>query len=92
MCRGERITSEDQSVELRLPGVRPEKCCEGVAVTVSVGNCTFGELEAWDEHLRKLDITVESRIKWARGGTSLYFRDPDGHSLEVATPGLWPNH
>jgi catechol 2,3-dioxygenase-like lactoylglutathione lyase family enzyme len=35
---------------------------------------------------------VESRIHWARGGTSLYFRDPDGNSLEVATPGLWPNH
>ena len=34
---------------------------------------------------------VESRIVWPRGGTSLYSRDPDGHSLEVATPGLWPN-
>jgi catechol 2,3-dioxygenase-like lactoylglutathione lyase family enzyme len=38
-----------------------------------------------------LGIAIESRITWARGGTSLYFRDPDGHSLEVATPGLWPN-
>ena len=37
-------------------------------------------------------IEVESRVNWARGGTSLYFRDPDGNSLEVATPGLWPNH
>jgi catechol 2,3-dioxygenase-like lactoylglutathione lyase family enzyme len=35
---------------------------------------------------------VESRVTWLRGGTSLYFRDPDGHSLEVATPGLWPNY
>jgi catechol 2,3-dioxygenase-like lactoylglutathione lyase family enzyme len=34
---------------------------------------------------------IESRITWPRGGTSLYFRDPDGHSVEVATPGLWPN-
>jgi catechol 2,3-dioxygenase-like lactoylglutathione lyase family enzyme len=23
---------------------------------------------------------------------SVYFRDPDGHLLEVATPGLWPNY
>jgi catechol 2,3-dioxygenase-like lactoylglutathione lyase family enzyme len=30
-------------------------------------------------------------VSWRRGGTSLYFRDPDGHSVEVATPGLWPN-
>jgi len=27
--------SDDHSVLLRLPGVRPEKCCEGVAVMVS---------------------------------------------------------
>jgi len=52
----------------------------------------FGELTAWEGHLRRLDIAVESRIRWPRGGTSLYFRDPDGNSLEVATPGLWPNH
>jgi catechol 2,3-dioxygenase-like lactoylglutathione lyase family enzyme len=51
----------------------------------------FGELAAWEDHLAHQDVTVESRVGWARGGTSLYFRDPDGHSLEVATPGLWPN-
>jgi catechol 2,3-dioxygenase-like lactoylglutathione lyase family enzyme len=49
------------------------------------------ELAAWEEHLRCQDIAVESRLNWPGGGTSLYFRDPDGHSLEVATPGLWPN-
>jgi catechol 2,3-dioxygenase-like lactoylglutathione lyase family enzyme len=37
-------------------------------------------------------IAVESRVTWPRGGTSLYFRDPDAHSLEVASPGLWPNY
>ncbi|HTH97935.1 MAG TPA: VOC family protein [Stellaceae bacterium] len=48
-------------------------------------------LDAWSDHLARLDIAVESRVTWPRGGVSLYFRDPDGHSLEVATPGLWPN-
>jgi len=48
-------------------------------------------LAEWEAHLGVLGIAIESRITWARGGTSLYFRDPDGHSLEVATPGLWPN-
>ncbi|MBV8459227.1 MAG: VOC family protein [Acetobacteraceae bacterium] len=51
----------------------------------------FGELAAWERHLRAENIAIESRISWPRGGTSLYFRDPDGHSVEVATPGLWPN-
>jgi catechol 2,3-dioxygenase-like lactoylglutathione lyase family enzyme len=49
------------------------------------------EKDAWERHLAAENITVESRITWPRGGTSLYFRDPDGHSIEVATPGLWPN-
>ncbi len=49
------------------------------------------ELDAWEAHLAAEEIAIESRITWPRGGTSLYFRDPDGHSVEVATPGLWPN-
>ena len=49
-------------------------------------------LGAWEAHLAHEDIPIESRITWPRGGTSLYFRDPDGHSVEVATPGLWPNY
>jgi catechol 2,3-dioxygenase-like lactoylglutathione lyase family enzyme len=51
-----------------------------------------GELDQWDAHLQAQDVAVESRITWRGGGTSLYFRDPDGHSVEVATPGLWPNY
>jgi catechol 2,3-dioxygenase-like lactoylglutathione lyase family enzyme len=51
----------------------------------------FGELAAWETHLHDHGIAIESTLHWARGGTSLYFRDPEGNSLEVATPGLWPN-
>ena len=50
-----------------------------------------GELEAWERHLQQSGVALESRIIWPRGGTSLYFRDPDRHALEVATPGLWAN-
>ena len=46
----------------------------------------------WGRHLQACGIALESRVAWPHGGTSLYFRDPDGHSLEVATPGLWPNY
>ncbi len=47
------------------------------------------ELAAWDEKLQQLEIAVEGRMDWDRGGRSLYFRDPDGHLLELMTPGIW---
>jgi len=44
---------------------------------------------AWEEPLAARGITVGGRVEAPRGGTSLYFRDPDGHLVELATPGLW---
>jgi catechol 2,3-dioxygenase-like lactoylglutathione lyase family enzyme len=49
------------------------------------------DLDGWANRLAANGLHIESRVTWPRGGTSLYFRDPDGHSLELATPGLWPN-
>jgi catechol 2,3-dioxygenase-like lactoylglutathione lyase family enzyme len=51
-----------------------------------------GDLEDWEARLRERAIEVESRVRWPAGGRSLYFRDPDGHLLELATPGLWGNY
>jgi catechol 2,3-dioxygenase-like lactoylglutathione lyase family enzyme len=50
------------------------------------------ELAAWEAHLKAHNIAIEGRMDWPRGGKSIYFRDPDGHLLELATPGLWPNY
>ncbi len=46
-------------------------------------------LPHWVERLRRGDVAIEGRTEWSRGGHSIYFRDPDGHLLELATPGLW---
>jgi catechol 2,3-dioxygenase-like lactoylglutathione lyase family enzyme len=48
--------------------------------------------ESWREHLRASGVEIESETTWARGGRSLYFRDPDGHAVELVTPGIWPNY
>ena len=45
-----------------------------------------GITEAW---LSQQGITIELRKIWKYGGEGLYFRDPDGHLLEVVTPGVW---
>jgi catechol-2,3-dioxygenase len=50
------------------------------------------ELLAWETKLATLGIPIESRVRWARGGQSVYFRDPDGRSVELATPGIWPSY
>jgi len=46
-------------------------------------------LPAWRTRLSESGVAIESELTWPRGGVSLYFRDPDGHSLELATPGVW---
>src|ERR1051325_4794029 len=48
-----------------------------------------GEVRAWEERLHQLGIVIESRMRWQPGGTSLYFRDPEGHAVELATPRVW---
>jgi catechol 2,3-dioxygenase-like lactoylglutathione lyase family enzyme len=47
------------------------------------------ELASWDSWLAKNGIAVEERRAWELGGQSLYFRDPDRHLIELATPGTW---
>ncbi|HEY6944823.1 MAG TPA: VOC family protein [Candidatus Acidoferrum sp.] len=47
------------------------------------------DLAGWEKLLATRGIAIETRIQWPRGGTSIYFRDPDNHSVELATPGVW---
>ena len=47
------------------------------------------QLAEWEQHLAAQGVAIEGTTSWSRGGRSIYFRDPDGHLLELATPGLW---
>ncbi|MFM9860990.1 VOC family protein [Pseudoxanthobacter sp. M-2] len=49
-------------------------------------------LAAWRARLAEAGVEIESEMVWPRGAVSLYFRDPDGHLVELATPGLWANY
>lgn len=49
-------------------------------------------LPPWVTRFEEAGVEIESRVRWPRGGESLYVRDPDGHSVELATPGLWSTY
>jgi len=46
-------------------------------------------LGAWESWFLEHGVPVIEKKQWDRGGASLYFHDPDGHLLELATPGIW---
>ena len=45
------------------------------------------QLQPWRERLKENNVGVEGEVDC--GGRSVYFRDPDGHLLELITPGCW---
>ncbi len=49
------------------------------------------DYESWRARIAEAGIAITSEVSWPKGGRSLYFADPDGHVLELATPGLWAN-
>ncbi|MBR0551519.1 VOC family protein [Stakelama marina] len=51
-----------------------------------------GSYDAWKTHLECANVKMRGEMRWPKGGRSMYFEDPDGHVLELATPGLWPNY
>jgi catechol-2,3-dioxygenase len=50
------------------------------------------DLAAWEARLAEHGVAIVERKTWELGGCSLYFRDLDGHLLELATPGVWANY
>ena len=76
---------------MHLPGgtIPPHDGAGPVHVAFSIA---AEDLAAWESRLLDSRIGIEGRSHWPRGGVSIYFRDPDGHLLELATPGLWKGY
>lgn len=47
------------------------------------------EYETWKEHLTGSKVVIEKEVTWKSSALSLYFRDPSGNVLEIATHGVW---
>ena len=50
------------------------------------------DLTDWEARLTQHGVTIEARVSWPPGGRSLFFRDPDSHLIELATPGTWATY
>jgi len=48
------------------------------------------DIASWRSHLASCGVPIEQEIPWPRGGHSIYFRDPDGNCIELATVTVWP--
>jgi catechol 2,3-dioxygenase-like lactoylglutathione lyase family enzyme len=47
------------------------------------------DLAGWRGTLARHGVQIEKEVTWPTGGASIYFRDPAGNSLEIASPALW---
>jgi catechol 2,3-dioxygenase-like lactoylglutathione lyase family enzyme len=73
---------------VRLPGgtIPPHDGHGPLHVAFAV---SAAELAAWEARLAHHEVAIEGRTEWPGGGRSVYFRDPDRHLIELATPGVW---
>jgi catechol 2,3-dioxygenase-like lactoylglutathione lyase family enzyme len=61
--------------------------------TTGAGHAAFrvdaNELPAWREMLREHGVAIEKELAFGKHPSSIYFRDPDGNSLELAVADIW---
>lgn len=81
----QRRATEDDIVDAR--GVIPGH--DGTGRLHLALSIAAADLAPWRAQLAGREIALAGEYRWPRGGTSLYFRDPDGALVELATPGLW---
>jgi catechol 2,3-dioxygenase-like lactoylglutathione lyase family enzyme len=49
----------------------------------------MSEIDRWKQRLESHGVHVEKDVLWPDGGRSIYFRDPAGNCLELASPLVW---
>lgn len=87
------VSVEKARILSETPGGTVPPSLAGPGEGSGAGHVAFGvpedALDGWRTRLLDEGVEVLSEVAWDGGARSLYFRDPDGHLLELVTPGLW---
>lgn len=87
------VTAQKARVQSETPGGTIPACRTGAGAVLGAGHVAFSAAEAdvaaWRAKLEREDVPLVGEVEWEGGGRSLYFRDPDGHLLELATTDMW---
>lgn len=87
------VSEEKARIPSGTPGGVVPPSLVGPGASSGAGHIAFGvdegQLDAWRVRLVREGVEVLSEVAWEEGARSLYFRDPDGHLVELVTPGLW---
>jgi catechol 2,3-dioxygenase-like lactoylglutathione lyase family enzyme len=71
----------------RKEGMLPAHGCSGA------GHVAFhvepAELPEWRKRLQEMGVAIEKEVAFGSAPPSIYFRDPDGNSLELAVTQIW---
>lgn len=61
--------------------------------TTGAGHVAFcvepEEIETWRNRLQEAGVPIEKEFAFGNHPASIYFRDPDGNSLELAVSAIW---
>jgi catechol 2,3-dioxygenase-like lactoylglutathione lyase family enzyme len=86
-CGARMLLIFDAHASSKVNGDLPPHGSSGVA------HLAFGvperDLDRWKQKLESVGVGIETDYLWPHGGRSLYFRDPHGNLLELATPSIW---
>jgi len=81
-----RAGDRDVLLLFKRGGTRDTNATGSIHVAFGIAR---SDLAAWEKWLAQQGVAIEFRQTWKYGGEALFFRDPDGHLLEVVTPGVW---
>jgi len=76
----------DPDKTLRSTDVPPHGCRGPSHIAFYTSEEEYG---TWKDRLESMGVEIEAEITWPHGGRSLYFRDPEGNSVEITTPKTW---